>query len=664
MKVNLQDLIAKEEKRNYLDNVINSKQYSQEEFKIQTEVLEFIIKEISNSYNDGKNVDDVKDMVGKYMYYLLVNDVSKPTFNDFFIPRTLEYLYKNKDILNSVVNKFISEHKDLNYVLKKENETSENLDENVEIVVASIMKNLQELKYIKPGKITEIQEKIKNNTLTDEDAKDVFIYVYNFIKEVTEKSREKFCKFIEKNPEKIYKKLVKDMNIIFSVTPALHSNKENNILLSKEAFIRKINEVKSSSVQEKIQINNFLDMPFYGENNSNNILIFLSEFLGSMNSTSVKMIYEKLKKSKKDEKEKDIIIAFIEKKAKLNNHDNLQKKLSNRITKLIELQDNIGCLDRYNDKNNSRLSSLDLQELMITKEELKKALSTGSLSTEIGMALSAFYVNRITKIVPAFLRARFILDKNGVFEKMQGKQQMTLENLQLSEDVIKLNMAEYDGLADLIGRKCTTTKNNGKSVIDADELNKYKPFYEEKYKNYYKDCKNVITTLSHQKFFYVTKDFILSSLIYTMLTNSKNKKRNWGYVVSDKNNDKDKILLGFDIPQLNMPLFVHIDRNYLNYVVNKITNQSQIPVYEGSKDFFVFNKDGRITNQVLYPIKREQRAFLLKSQKTVNSRNAFVNHLKWIQNAELKPEHVNTPGSRFYDLSKRKIFNVAVDKNR
>lgn len=70
MKVNLQDLIAKEEKRNYLDNVINSKQYSQEEFKIQTEVLEFIIKEISNSYNDGKNVDDVKDMVGKYMYYL------------------------------------------------------------------------------------------------------------------------------------------------------------------------------------------------------------------------------------------------------------------------------------------------------------------------------------------------------------------------------------------------------------------------------------------------------------------------------------------------------------------------------------------------------------------------------------------------------------------
>ena len=52
-----------------------------------------------------------------------------------------------------------------------------------------------------------------------------------------------------------------------------------------------------------------------------------------------------------------------------------------------------------------------------------------------------------------------------------------------------------------------------------------------------------------------------------------------------------------------------------------------------------------------------ERKFLLKSDKTVNTRNTFVKHLKWLQNSKLKPDFVRDPGSRLYDIDKDKIYS-------
>ena len=154
-----------------------------------------------------------------------------------------------------------------------------------------------------------------------------------------------------------------------------------------------------------------------------------------------------------------------------------------------------------------------------------------------------------------------------------------------------------------------------------------------------------MATHNYKKFFYKIKDFSLSSLIYTVLTKQKNKVINWGYVCVDDNEDKEKILLGFDVPQLNMTLFSHIKKKYLMEAVKNITGNYVIPVYEGAKDFCELKKGGRVT-----------RKFLLKSDKTVNTRNTFVKHLKWLQNSKLKPDFVRDPGSRLYDIDKDKIY--------
>ena len=80
--------------------------------------------------------------------------------------------------------------------------------------------------------------------------------------------------------------------------------------------------------------------------------------------------------------------------------------------------------------------------------------------------------------------------------------------------------------------------------------------------------------------------------------------------MGDTNTDKEKILLGFDIESLNMPLFLHMNREDLIKIVNRISGQNIISVYEGSSDWEVsFNKIGRMTIQVLYPITKKQRKF-------------------------------------------------------
>ena len=204
--------------------------------------------------------------------------------------------------------------------------------------------------------------------------------------------------------------------------------------------------------------------------------------------------------------------------------------LSNRIVKLLEFQDNIGLLEKYNEKNNGRLKSIGLDGLTISKDELKKILSNEDFPTETGVALATFYVNRVAKIVPAFLRATFILDKNNLFEKIHENSDLNFEDFNLSNEKIKENMAEYDGLSDVIMQRCLKKEKGqyGDDILTCDvkKLGQYQKFYDDKYGDWEKDFKNVIMTYNYKRFFYTIKDFSLSSLIYTVLTNQKNKTIN------------------------------------------------------------------------------------------------------------------------------------------
>ena len=107
MRINLQDFQSSMEKKEYLEKKIESKEFLNDDVSMQINTLKYVVELIKNDYNDGKSIKDEKEMLQKYIYNFLLNDILRPTFNDFFVPRTLEYLKENDDVLKKAVEKFI-----------------------------------------------------------------------------------------------------------------------------------------------------------------------------------------------------------------------------------------------------------------------------------------------------------------------------------------------------------------------------------------------------------------------------------------------------------------------------------------------------------------------------------------------------------------------------
>ena len=150
MKIDFRAFQDNLEKRDFLYSKIDSKTYLDDDITIQIDTLKFMIKRAKEAYKNGNTIDQVKEDMTNYIGNFLRYDIVEPTFNDFFVPRTLEYLNKNEDVLKESVREFILEHKDYSEVLKEaRNNSTENLAENVEAIIASILENLTTFKYVK-----------------------------------------------------------------------------------------------------------------------------------------------------------------------------------------------------------------------------------------------------------------------------------------------------------------------------------------------------------------------------------------------------------------------------------------------------------------------------------------------------------------------------------
>lgn len=124
--------------------------------------------------------------------------------------------------------------------------------------------------------------------------------------------------------------------------------------------------------KDTVSINDFLANPFYGVSKENDLLVFASELLSSIDNETSEGLYRRFKDSKTSDFDKEVLIEAIRTKSIVHKDVELRKMLSDRIIKLVEMQDNIGYLDKYNDKNNERLAYFNLDGLIVSKDELIK----------------------------------------------------------------------------------------------------------------------------------------------------------------------------------------------------------------------------------------------------------------------------------------------------
>lgn len=652
--------------RDYLYSTISSQKYKTINVEDQIGALKFMVEKIKQDCKNGVSIKDSKINVAKYISNFLV-ETSKPTIGDFYIPRTMEYLYTNKDILKEAIERFVREKKNSKTILdeSRSRDISENLRENIDIAISIILLSIEDMKLIQSTDILEIQRKIRNEELKPEDSEKLYTYVYKLMKEKVEKCRAEAYERAEKNPEKVYKTLIDNMMNIFDIQkPQQADDKKLEEIIKSEKADKRYSLTTVSMEEKKAKVKNFLSDPFYGDSLQNDYLVVLSEILGALEEDELMKMYEIIEKSKTDKRYKEAVIKYFKKITSINKVLDLKTALSKRIARTVELLSDIGCMEQFNRLNNKRLSNLGLSEMSLETSELIRLLSNvkqnASCSLEAEIGIATFYTNRAAKIVPAYLRALFILDKNGAFEKIYENPQLEYEDLNISQRIVEQNMSEYDGLKKVMLTRCVDGKDeNGCDKLDYDELEIFRKLYEEKYKNFIPDLQNILLTYNFEKYFYLQKNFSISSLIYTILTDSKVHTLNWGYVRGDENKDKRKILLGFDIESLNMTIFFHCDIEEIKNIIEKITGGTVIPVFEGAEDYkYIPYENGRMTTAIAYPATKKQRKCWRNRENKAVRINLCINHLEWLQRPKCKTHFSGKIGSKLYDISTGKIIQV------
>ena len=142
-----------------------------------------------------------------------------------------------------------------------------------------------------------------------------------------------------------------------------------------------------------------------------------------------------------------------------------------------------------------------------------------------------------------------------------------LENDNINETVKKVDLKKYlssivaeyqQEYSDYFNSRTPMTTN----ILGDDIVNKYIT------------GKNFVYNL------YTHKNSNVLALVESCLT--RDAIQNWGYIEEDTSSVGNFIILGFDIPNLNMPLRIHIPKKHIKEYLLANDIENIIPVYKGN----------------------------------------------------------------------------------
>ena len=125
---------------------------------------------------------------------------------------------------------------------------------------------------------------------------------------------------------------------------------------------------------------------------------------------------------------------------------------------------------------------------------------------------------------------------------------------------------------------------------------------------------------------------------------------NWGYIEDKKGESENKILLGFDIRSLNMPIRLHIKTNDFLDLIRNLNEYKIIPMYLGKNDINVRNL--KMTTQILTVLSKNKKRELTKITKST----CFLEHLKWLQKPHDKSKYIKEMSQSFYNIEDKTIM--------
>lgn len=475
-----------------------------------------------------------------------------------------------------------------------------------------------------------------------------------------------------------YKRLKHDKDLFKrtykKVTSGDKKNEQNNISLSN-SYSNNPEQANEMLLKEFLRIER--NFKIYSEknkefylNNKERVEKYIMEKLGA--------IYLKYFWNKCKGKDDDALYTLLfSKDIDVPNEEHLKENYIKIIKKVGERLEQFGELKKDNENNNKLMKKYDMEGLEYPMESDNEAETIGvkdifkkenleNLSLLQISSIETFWVNRYAKILESLSNSLMIADQFDLFDKLKNGEKITLNEDELKYVFQKQNILY--GLSRDISDTISSTKSNEMKketqsivTVDADEIfnkiyknmgSKYNKHFSEMNPNFendlVKDFDNFYDYNSAKCIIYQMKDFSMEAIIYNIV--NAGRKLNWGVIENTVNNKK--VVLSADVPELNMPLRLHIEKEKLIQFFDEYQGNAIIPKYDGANDFEL---EGRtLPTNVLMLLGNKQKDFIKKelkedeeiksgkikmyprSKKEIN----FLEHINYLGNIEEYPKHL------------------------
>lgn len=376
-----------------------------------------------------------------------------------------------------------------------------------------------------------------------------------------------------------------------------------------------------------------------------------------------------------------------------------------RIAKIVDFFEFKGELGKYCKLHNHRLDRVKLGKLQINEEDLfskfiqndkrkplyfieqqldenqyyssivnQTPISRASEEAIIGM--SGFYTNRLAKKAAKYSRILYICAQKNIIARAFYDEDFEYEDLDYTPEDIALMMSVCDEMRFRMKRQYYDKISPETFLYEEKEIDEITPILnniKNAYNMYFssrgfnfdfdRDLIYMIKDVKVTEKAYELKNFSVKSLIYTAMTDKNKNIINWGYVATDDVEDESKILIGFDIKGLNMPVYYHMDKENLVRFIKELTGGSpELPVYIGGDDMYSYALKQRLTTQILYPMsKDEKNKGLLKVDGYMASDPAYT-HMRWLQQPNKPPYKNRASGDEMYNIETGETRKVTISK--
>lgn len=328
---------------------------------------------------------------------------------------------------------------------------------------------------------------------------------------------------------------------------------------------------------------------------------------------------------------------------------------SKSIAKIINILHTIGVLDRQIDRNNSDRRGMGLGVLCFSAtkdsdssrysvEHLRDEEFLKKLPLETLVPLYAFYSNRLTKVTQSISTGLFLCEKLNDYDVNNKNIDMSKATKVYSQyKWIERNYTAVMNSSNFDVMEYVQEYNQKRNVYQFDFEEFYTDFFENYEKIYALKAEGSADLKRDAQIYvglnsdgYNQKNWALETAL--LIAMESFEKINWGYIpeIEDGKNSIERnrkmILLGFDVPGLNMPIRLHMPVEMVKEILKGEKSKVELPNYIGDEDFNVYNQN--ISSQIIVPFSPKHRKELKDAVDEMKPQSAYYNFAKHIKNIQ------------------------------